>query len=119
MDLEQCKQKAVAMLRDYRNNEVCIQMLQGDLLALQQLHNYNRNMAVSYDQPGSSRTNKVLSPVETELVILEQQRELLQAEQLQQEANIVQVINDCNNMLNQVTQYRDVSREEVLHGFKG
>lgn len=43
MDLEQCKQKAVAMLRDYHNNEVCIQMLQGDLQALQQLRNYNRN----------------------------------------------------------------------------
>ena len=41
------------------------------------------------------------------------------AEQLQQEANIVQVINDCNNVLNQVTQYRDVSRENVLYGFKG
>ena len=86
MDLGQCKQKAVAMLRDYHNNEVCIQMLQGDLLALQQLHNYNRNMAVSYDQPGSSRTNKVASPVETELVILEQQRERLQAELLRRQA---------------------------------
>ncbi|MFR6290246.1 MAG: hypothetical protein ACLUKQ_02220 [Peptococcaceae bacterium] len=41
------------------------------------------------------------------------------AEQLQQEANIVQVINDCNNVLNQVMQYREVSREEVLYGFKG
>ena len=86
MDLEQCKQKAVAMLRDYHNNEVCIQMLQGDLLALQQLRNYNRNMAVSYDQPGSGRTNKVASPVETELVILEQQRERLQAELLRRQA---------------------------------
>ena len=86
MDLEQCKQKAVAMLRDYHNNEVCIQMLQGDLLALQQLHNYNRNMAVSYDQPGSSRTNKVASPVETELIQLEQQRERLQAELMRRQA---------------------------------
>ena len=86
MDLEQCKQKAVAMLRDYHNNEVCIQMLQGDLLALQQLHNYNRNMAVSYDQPGSRRTNKVSSPVETELVMLEQQRERLQAALLRRQA---------------------------------
>lgn len=80
MDMEQCKQKAVAMLRDYHNNEVCIQMLQGDLQALQQLHNYNSNMAVSYDQPIGGRTNKVSSPVETELIRLEQQREQLQAE---------------------------------------
>lgn len=86
MDLGQCKQKAVAMLRDYHNNEVCIQMLQGDLLALQQLHNYNSNMAVSYDQPGSSRTNKVSSPVETELIQLEQQRERLQTELLRRQA---------------------------------
>lgn len=86
MDMEQCKQKAVAMLRDYHNNEVCIQMLQGDLQALQQLHNYNSNMAVSYDQPGGGRTNKVLSPVETELIRLEQQREQLQAELMQRQA---------------------------------
>ena len=43
-------------------------------------------MAVSYDQPGSGRTNKVSSPVETELVMLEQQRERLQAELLRRQA---------------------------------
>lgn len=86
MDMEQCKQKAVAMLRDYHNNEVCIQMLQGDLQALQQLHNYSSNMAVSYDQPGAGRTNKVASPVETELIRLEQQRERLQKELLRRQA---------------------------------
>ncbi len=78
MDIEACKGKAVAMLREYRENEVCIRMLEADLQALERLNSYNGNMAVSYDQPSSGVTNKVISPVETELLQKERQREQLQ-----------------------------------------
>lgn len=75
MELEECKKKAVAMLREYRENEVCIRMLEADLQALERFENYNCNLAVSYDQPSSGTTNKVTSPVETELLQKERKRE--------------------------------------------
>ncbi len=78
MDMEAYKGKVVAMLRGYRENEVCIRMLEADLQALERLNSYNGNMAVSYDQPSSGATNKVISPVETELLQKERQREQLQ-----------------------------------------
>ena len=78
MDMEGYKGKAVSMLRGYRENEVCICMLEADLQALERLDSYNGNMAVSYDQPSSGATNKVTSPVETELLQKERQREQLQ-----------------------------------------
>lgn len=78
MDMEAYKGKVVAMLRGYRENEVCICMLEADLQALERLNSYNGNMAVSYDQPSSGVTNKVISPVETELLQKERQREQLQ-----------------------------------------
>lgn len=77
MELEECKRKAVAMLRGYRDNEICIRMLETQLQELEQQSNYISNMAVSYDQPGGGRTNKVISPVEDELIQLEQKREQL------------------------------------------
>ena len=77
MELEECKRKAVAMLRGYRDNEICIRMLETQLQELEQQSNYISNMAVSYDQPGGGRTNKVTSPVENELIQLEQKREQL------------------------------------------
>lgn len=78
MDMEAYKGKVVAMLRGYRENEVCIRMLEADLQALERLNSYQCNMAVSYDQPSSGATNKVISPVETELLQKERQREQLQ-----------------------------------------
>ena len=78
MDMEAYKGKVVAMLRGYRENEVCIRMLEADLQELERLNSYNGNMAVSYDQPSSGATNKVISPVETELLQKERQREQLQ-----------------------------------------
>ena len=78
MDMEAYKGKVVAMLRGYRENEVCICMLEADLQALERLDSYNGNMAVSYDHPSSGATNKVISPVETELLQKERQREQLQ-----------------------------------------
>lgn len=78
MELEECKRKTIGMLRSYRENEVCIKMLEADLWALDAADNYSSNIAVSYDQPGSGATNKVVSPVETELLQKERQREQLQ-----------------------------------------
>lgn len=78
MDMEGYKGKAVSMLRGYRENEVCICMLEADLQALERLNSYQCNMVVSYDQPSSGATNKVISPVETELLQKERQREQLQ-----------------------------------------
>ena len=82
MDMEAYKGKVVAMLRGYRENEVCIRMLEADLQALERLNSYNGNMAVSYDQPSSGVTNKVISPVETELLQKERQREQPRAQVL-------------------------------------
>lgn len=62
MELEECKRKTIGMLRSYRENEVCIKMLEADLWALDAADNYSSNIAVSYDQPGSGATNKVVSP---------------------------------------------------------
>lgn len=38
-------------------------------------------------------------------------------EQLQQEAHIQQVIDDCNQVLNEIRRYREVTDDEVLQGF--
>lgn len=39
------------------------------------------------------------------------------AEQLQQETHIQQVIDDCNQVLNEIRRYREVTDDEVLQGF--
>lgn len=98
MDMEACKRKAVAMLRGYRENEVCIRMLEADIKALERLESYNCNMAVSYDQPSSGATNKVTSPVETELLQKEQQREKLQAALIQRQARKQRIDLALENM---------------------
>lgn len=98
MDMEACKRKAVAMLRGYRGNEVCIRMLEADIKALERLESYNCNMAVSYDQPSSGATNKVTSPVETELMQKEQQREKLQKALIQRQARKQRIDLALENM---------------------
>lgn len=98
MDMEACKRKAVAMLRGYRENEVCIRMLEADIKALERLESYNCNMAVSYDQPSSGATNKVTSPVETELLQKEQQWEKLQAALIQRQARKQRIDLALENM---------------------
>ena len=40
-----------------------------------------------------------------------------QAEQLQQATHIQQVIEDCNNVLNEVGRYREVTSDEIRDGF--
>lgn len=98
MDMEECKRKAVAMLREYQENAVCIRMLEADLQALEQLDNYNCNMAVSYDQPSSGATNKITSPVEIELLKKEQQKEKLQAALIQRQARKQRIDLALENM---------------------
>ena len=98
MDMEECKRKAVAMLREYQENAVCIRMLEADLQALEQLDSYNCNMAVSYDQPSSGATNKITSPVETELLKKEQQKEKLQAALIQRQARKQRIDLALENM---------------------
>ena len=98
MDMEAHKGKVVAMLRGYRENEVCIRMLEADLQALERLESYQCNMAVSYDQPGSGATNKVISPVETELMQKEQQREKLQKALAQRQARKQRIDLALENM---------------------
>lgn len=98
MDMEECKRKSVAMLREYQENAVCIRMLEADLQALEQLDSYNCNMAVSYDQPSSGATNKITSPVETELLKKEQQKEKLQAALIQRQARKQRIDLALENM---------------------
>lgn len=98
MELEVCKRKAVAMLRGYRENEVYIRMVEADLQALEQMENYNCNMAVSYDQPSSGVTNKVISPVETELLQKEQKREKLEKILLQRRTRKKRIDMALENM---------------------
>lgn len=98
MDMEECKRKTVAMLREYQENAVCIRMLEADLRALEQLDNYNCNMAVSYDQPSSGATNKITSPVEIELLKKEQQKEKLQAALIQRQARKQRIDLALENM---------------------
>lgn len=98
MDMEECKRKAVAMLREYQENAVCIRMLEADLQALEQLDSYNCNMAVSYDQPSSGATNKITSPVEIELLKKEQQKEKLQAALIQRQARKQRIDLALENM---------------------
>lgn len=98
MDMEECKRKSVAMLREYQENAVCIRMLEADLQALEQLDSYNCNMAVSYDQPSSGATNKITSPVEIELLKKEQQKEKLQAALIQRQARKQRIDLALENM---------------------
>lgn len=98
MDMEECKRKTVAMLREYQENAVCIRMLEADLQALEQLDSYNCNMAVSYDQPSSGATNKITSPVETELLKKEQQKEKLQVALIQRQARKQRIDLALENM---------------------
>ena len=98
MDMEECKRKTVAMLREYQENAVCIRMLEADLQALEQLDSYNCNMAVSYDQPSSGATNKITSPVEIELLKKEQQKEKLQAALIQRQARKQRIDLALENM---------------------
>lgn len=74
--IEQCRRKAIGMLRAYNDNKVHIEMLQSMIKEVSSRTDLS-NMAVSYDQPSGGQTNKVSSVVESALVSKEREIERL------------------------------------------
>ena len=74
--IEQCRRKAIGMLRAYNDNKVQIEMLQSMIKEVSSRTDIS-NMAVSCDQPSGGRTNKVSSVVESALVSKEREIERL------------------------------------------
>ena len=77
--IEQCRRKAIGMLRAYNDNKVQIEMLQSKIKEASSRTDVG-SMAVSYDQPSGGQTNKVSSVVESALVSKEREIERLQNE---------------------------------------
>lgn len=77
--IEQCRRKAIGMLRSYNDNKVQIEMLQSKLREASSRTDVG-SMAVSYDQPSGGQTNKVSSVVEAALISKEQEIERLSNE---------------------------------------
>lgn len=77
--IEQCRRKAIGMLRSYNDNKVQIEMLQSKLREASSRTDVG-SMAVSYDQPSGGCTNKVSSVVESALVSKEREIEQLSNE---------------------------------------
>lgn len=77
--IEQCRRKAIGMLRSYNDNKVQIEMLQSKLREASSRTDVG-SMAVSYDQPSGGCTNKVSSMVESAIVSKEREIELLSNE---------------------------------------
>lgn len=77
--IEQCRRKAIGMLRSYNDNKVQIEMLQSKIREASSRTDVG-SMALSYDQPSGGRTNKVSSVVESALVSKEREIEQLQNE---------------------------------------
>ena len=72
MDKKTCRRKVMGMLTNYKSNQVAIAMLEADLRALEARG--IDDLGVSYDRPKSSRTNRVVSRPEEEVIRLEQER---------------------------------------------
>lgn len=77
--IEQCRRKAIGMLRSYNDNKVQIEMLQSKIREASSRTDVG-SMAVSYDQPSGGQTNKVSSVVESALISKEREIERLQNE---------------------------------------
>ena len=77
--IEQCRRKAIGMLRSYNDNKVQIEMLQSKLREASSRTDVG-SMAVSYDQPSGGQTNKVSSVVESAIVSKEREIEQLSNE---------------------------------------
>lgn len=77
--IEQCRRKAIGMLRSYNDNKVQIEMLQSKIREASSRTDVG-SMAVSYDQPSGGQTNKVSSVVESAIVSKEREIELLSNE---------------------------------------
>ena len=77
--IEQCRRKAIGMLRSYNDNKVQIEMLQSKIREASSRTDVG-SMAVSYDQPSGGQTNKVSSVVESAIVSKEREIEQLSNE---------------------------------------
>lgn len=77
--IERCRRRALAMLKNYNANKVQLEMLTSKLRELERRTDVGVG-AVSYDQPTSGTTNKVSSVVETAIIAKEREIERLQNE---------------------------------------
>lgn len=95
MEQKERRQKVIRMLSNYKNNKVAIDMLKLDLQAVDMLV-LNSNMAVNYDQPAASQTNRVISKTENEVLKMEQRRSEISSQitLLQNQINKIDVALD-------------------------
>jgi len=95
--IEQCKRKAIAMLRAYNDNKVQIEMLQSMIREVSRRTDVG-SMAVSYDQPSGGQTNKVSSVVESALVSKERELEQLSNELARVQGQVERIDIALGNM---------------------
>ena len=95
MEQKERRQKVIRMLSNYKNNKVAIDMLKLDLQVVDTLVR-NSNMAVNYDQPAASQTNRVISKTENEMLKMEQRRSEIHSQitLLQNQINKIDVALD-------------------------
>lgn len=67
------RKRAIESLKNYKNNQVAIEMLKLDRQAIDSII-INRNIALSYDQPNGGQTNAINSTVENDVISMEQKR---------------------------------------------
>ena len=97
--IEQCRRKAIGMLRSYNDNKVQIEMLQSKIREASSRTDVG-SMAVSYDQPSGGCTNKVSSVVESALVSKERETERLQNELAYYQGQVERIDIALGNMPN-------------------
>ena len=95
--IEQCRRKAIGMLREYNDNKVQIEMLQSKIKEAERRTDVG-SMAVSYDQPSGGQTNKVSSVVESALVSKEREIERLSNELARVQGQVERVDIALGNM---------------------
>lgn len=77
--IERCRKRALAMLKQYNANKVHAEMLTSMLREVESRTDVGA-LAVAYDQPTGGTTNKVTSTVETAIIAKEREIERLQNE---------------------------------------
>ena len=95
--IEQCRRKAIGMLRAYNDNKVQIEMLQSMIREVSRRTDVGR-LAVSYDQPSGGQTNKVSSVVESALVSKEREIERLSNELARVQGKVERIDIALGNM---------------------
>lgn len=95
--IEQCRRKAIGMLRSYNDNKVQIEMLQSKLREASRRTDVG-SMAVSYDQPSGGCTNKVSSVVESALISKEREIEQLSNELARMQGQVERIDIALGNM---------------------